>query len=443
MMHELKEAFLKKHQEAQGSRERMKSLADKCVLAYNEAEKRKSLGRPGIDPRMAAKRKKKHPAEQPEPSIQESPHIIFPSSMTGSKPKVTTTASEQKKMRAAEAEARKRKNIEASDAAPSKKKRKTKKTRAAPTEPLVVEPISVVRPASEHQERRMIVHEPASTEAHEAEDIPAVDPITAEDIGHHDNVEDDEVLPQIEHNVVSSPVLTNSELISIGRPLTPIAQEASWADHPQQRVTPPRQEEEDDFETQPTPSPKASPVLQRLRKGPRPQVPLPSVPEGEVHHQPVARQVFSEATPTVNVSVSEAQAAEDNPAASADDEHQEERVPTPPITEEVVPEVNMHVPDPPAQQVEVENVEAATTNTNEANDVVMAEANVEPAPSNMPEVNAATAPEASVVQPEATVAATAPVPPPRPYTIEQAYNHGELITVRWPVLVPPPNVSGP
>ena len=41
----------------------------------------------------------------------------------------------------------------------------------------------------------MIVHEPASTEAYEAKDIPAVDPIAAEDIGHHDNVEDDEVLP--------------------------------------------------------------------------------------------------------------------------------------------------------------------------------------------------------------------------------------------------------
>ena len=68
MLHELKEAFLKKLQEAQGSRERMKSLADKCVLAYNVAEKRKSLGRPGIDPRMAAKKKKKLPADQPAPS---------------------------------------------------------------------------------------------------------------------------------------------------------------------------------------------------------------------------------------------------------------------------------------------------------------------------------------------------------------------------------------
>ena len=51
MMHELKEAFHKKHDEAKGSRERMKHLAAKCVQAYNEAEKRKALGRPGIDPK--------------------------------------------------------------------------------------------------------------------------------------------------------------------------------------------------------------------------------------------------------------------------------------------------------------------------------------------------------------------------------------------------------
>ena len=110
----------------------------------------------------------------------------------------------------------------------------------------------------------MIVHEPASTEAPEVEDIPAVDPTAAEDIGHQDNVEDEEVLPQIEHNVVSSP-------------LTPIAQDDSWADHPQQQgtpsttqhqqVTPPVRNEDDDFEAQPTPSPKASPALRRLRKG--------------------------------------------------------------------------------------------------------------------------------------------------------------------------------
>ena len=125
----------------------------------------------------------------------------------------------------------------------------------------MVEPISMVYPEAK---RQLTVHEPASTEAHEAEDIPAADPTAAEDIGHHDNVEDDVVLPQIEHQQVSSPMLTHSELISIGRPLTPIAQDASWADHPQQQdtpstpqqqVTPPMQEEDDEFEAQPTPSP--------------------------------------------------------------------------------------------------------------------------------------------------------------------------------------------
>ena len=58
MLHELKENFLKKHAEAQGSRERMKSLAERCVQAYKKAEKCKALGRPGIDPKMDAKKKK-------------------------------------------------------------------------------------------------------------------------------------------------------------------------------------------------------------------------------------------------------------------------------------------------------------------------------------------------------------------------------------------------
>ena len=57
MLHELKEAFLKKREEAQGSRERMKSLADKCVLAYNEAEKRKALGRPALTPKWLQRRR--------------------------------------------------------------------------------------------------------------------------------------------------------------------------------------------------------------------------------------------------------------------------------------------------------------------------------------------------------------------------------------------------
>ena len=87
MMHELKEAFHKKREEAKGSRERMKNLAAKCVQGYNEAEKHKALGRPGIDPRMAAKKKKNPVVAQPEASRQEEPRIVFPASMTGSKPR--------------------------------------------------------------------------------------------------------------------------------------------------------------------------------------------------------------------------------------------------------------------------------------------------------------------------------------------------------------------
>ena len=54
--------------------------------------------------------------------------------------------------------------------------------------------------------------------------------LTTEDIGHDDHVNDDEVLPQLEPQSVSSPALTSSELISIGRPLTPVAQDDSWAE---------------------------------------------------------------------------------------------------------------------------------------------------------------------------------------------------------------------
>ena len=52
--------------------------------------------------------------------------------------------------------------------------------------------------------------------------------------------------------------------------------------------------------------------------------------------------------------------------------------------------------DPPAHQVEVENREAATTNTNEANDIVMDEATVELVPSTVPEVSEANDATASV-----------------------------------------------
>ena len=70
----------------------------------------------------------------------------------------------------------------------------------------------------------------------------------------------------------------------------------------------------------------------------------------------------------------------------------------------------MIVPDPPVlQQMEVENTKAATNTATDVNDVVMAEYNVER--------------EANVVH-EVTVNAEAPVPPRRPHTIEQAYDHG-------------------
>ena len=98
--------------------------------------------------------------------------------------------------------------------------------------------------------------------------------------------------------------------------------------------------------------------------------------------------------------------------------------------------------DPPATQVEVHNIEATTNTNTEANDVVMAESNVAPEVNVVPkviapEVNAA--PDANL-QPEVTTTttATAPVPPPRPHTIEQAFEHGQLVTVRLPILVPPP-----
>ena len=53
--------------------------------------------------------------------------------------------------------------------------------------------------------------------------------------------------------------------------------------------------------------------------------------------------------------------------------------------------------DPPAHQVEVENLEAAT----EATDAVMAEANVEPTPTQAPEVGKANDATASVPAPAA------------------------------------------
>ena len=82
--------------------------------------------------------------------------------------------------------------------------------------------------------------------------------------------------------------------------------------------------------------------------------------------------------------------------------------------------------DPPAPEVEVNNPEAATNINTEANDVVMAEANVAPEVNVVPGANVA--PE-TIVQLQAHVNANAPVPPPRCNTIDQAFDRGQLVTV--------------
>ena len=72
---------------------------------------------------------------------------------------------------------------------------------------------------------------------------------------------------------------------------------------------------------------------------------MSSIPEGEVQQSSVAREVFPEATPTANVSESEAKAAEDILAVSADEQEEprqeEERIATPPSNPEVVLEENV------------------------------------------------------------------------------------------------------
>ena len=118
---------------------------------------------------------------------------------------------------------------------------------------------------------------------------------------------------------------------------------------------------------------------------------MSSIPEGEMQQSLVARQVFPEATPTANVSESEAKDAEDIPTASANEnqgEREEERVATSPAIDQVILEENVIVPDPPVQQrTEVENTEAATTNTTEAYDIVMAKDNVELEANVVPEAH--------------------------------------------------------
>ena len=147
--------------------------------------------------------------------------------------------------------------------------------------------------------------------------------------------------------------------------------------------------------------------------------------------------MFPEATPTLNVSESEAKTAEDIPAASADDKEEprveEDRVATSPVHQDAAPEEN--VSNPSATQVEVEaNV---TTNNNTADDtnVVMPEDNNEAPEANVA-LEANVAPDV-IIPPEAIVPlaahvnenANAPVPPPRPHIVELAFDHGQPVMV--------------
>ena len=84
----------------------------------------------------------------------------------------------------------------------------------------------------------------------------------------------------------------------------------------------------------------------------------------------------------------------------------------------------MIVPEPPVHEAtEVEENAAATTITNEANDVSMAEHTVQSEDITATKDN---------VHPSTLDVV---VPPPVPHT--RAVNHGELITIRWPIFIPP------
>ena len=57
-------------------------------------EKRKALGHPGINPRMDTKKSKKSAEANPDAPRQGQPSIVFPASMTSSKPKVPSATYE-------------------------------------------------------------------------------------------------------------------------------------------------------------------------------------------------------------------------------------------------------------------------------------------------------------------------------------------------------------
>ena len=214
--------------------------------------------------------------------------------------------------------------------------------------------------------------------------------------------------------------------------MTPIAQDDSWAKR-QQEDTPVQDETphtpsaqvtypvlDDDNYMETTPSPKASPAFRRIRKGLKPSVSMSTIPEEDSQQSnSVAHQVFLEENASATVQASEANATEDIPSALVEEERrEEEREATPPATDQVILEENAIVSDPPVvDQMEVENTEAATNNATEANDPVMAEDNVEP------EANVNV--EATVMP----VITDGAVPPPRPHTMELAFDHNDHLVI--------------
>jgi hypothetical protein len=141
-----------------------------------------------------------------------------------------------------------------------------------------------IPPEPPTEEIATLVVQPAATQN---EEITDVDNITAKHIAHEDNVPEpaDAVLPQITEPMVSSPVHTDSEYVSIGDLAMPLTEDDYWQEeHPNTPIhevlphtppapvaTPVLASLESPFKNIVTdePSLDAAP-LRHLRKGPRP-----------------------------------------------------------------------------------------------------------------------------------------------------------------------------
>jgi hypothetical protein len=145
--------------------------------------------------------------------------------------------------------------------------------------------------------------------ASQSEDIPAVEINTAEDIGTEANgtAPDDAVLPQAPTPMVSSPVRTDSEYVSIGDPATPVIEDDYWQEeHPNTPIhevlprtplapiaTPVLASPESPFENIiiDESSPDAA-QFRRLHKGPRPSISMLSI------HEDIAASATQNLQPT-------------------------------------------------------------------------------------------------------------------------------------------------